>query len=79
MVVWLDTFEVFAPTDSSQTMKDPSLGMKDSSQAMKDSSPGMKDSSLGMQDGSRAMQDAAPVTRPYSGWLLALSTRAASW
>ena len=81
MLVWLDTFEVFAPTDPSQTMKD-------SSQAMKDGAPGMKDLSRAMKAGSPAMQDGSPglkssqlvtpETRPSAGRLRTLRWRAAA-
>jgi hypothetical protein len=53
MLVWLDSFELFAPTE-------PLQGMKDSSRDTKDASPRMKDGSPAMKDASPQMKGAAP-------------------
>jgi hypothetical protein len=49
MLVWLDSFELFAPTDTPQ--------------GMKGGSPEMKDASPRMQDGSREVKDSSPRTK----------------
>jgi hypothetical protein len=60
MLVWLDSFEVFAPTDPSHAMKDSLPGMKDSFPQMQDGSPEMQDSLPQMTDGSPGMTEASP-------------------